>query len=74
MKQKKEEPKIEGLKFDFLNNTSSILRFLDAHNKTVSTRIHFNLPFTDLFNDEEKLEKDLGERIYNELLKEFCRI
>ena len=27
------------------------------------------IAFTELFNDEGKLEKDLGKRIYNELLK-----
>ena len=31
--------------------------------------LNCQVAFTDLFNDEGKLEKDLGKRIYNELLK-----
>ena len=32
--------------------------------------LNCQVAFTDLFNDEGKLEKYLGNRIYNELLKE----
>jgi len=32
--------------------------------------LNCQVAFTDLFNDEGRLEKDLGIRIYNELLKE----
>ncbi len=32
--------------------------------------LNCQVAFTDLFNDEGRLEKDLGKRIYNELLKE----
>jgi 5-methylcytosine-specific restriction enzyme subunit McrC len=32
--------------------------------------LNCQVAFTDLFNDEGRLEKDLGMRIYNELLKE----
>ena len=32
--------------------------------------LNCQVAFTDLFNDVGKLEKDLGKRIYNELLKE----
>ena len=40
--------------------------FRDEKFKTLNCQV----AFTDLFNDEGKLEKDLGKRIYNELLKE----
>jgi hypothetical protein len=32
--------------------------------------LNCQVAFTDLFNDEGRLEKDLGKRIYEELLKE----
>jgi hypothetical protein len=32
--------------------------------------LNCQVAFTDLFNDEGRLEKDLGKRIYDELLKE----
>jgi len=31
--------------------------------------LHCQVAFTDLFNDEGRLEKELGLRLYNELLK-----
>ena len=32
--------------------------------------LNCQVAFTDLFNNEGRLEKNLGQRIYNELLKE----
>jgi hypothetical protein len=32
--------------------------------------LNCQVAFTDLFNDEGRLEKDLGKRIYDKLLKE----
>ena len=40
--------------------------FRDEKFKTLNCQV----AFTDLFNDEGRLEKDLGKRIYSELLKE----
>ena len=37
-------------------------------------KLNCQVAFTDLFNNEGKLEKDLGLRIYNELLKEEMKI
>ena len=37
-------------------------------------KLHCQVAFTNLFNNEGELEKDLGSKIYNELLKEEIQI